>query len=176
MAALLIIGIREPLRGSTRGMTISAGHSDSVEVSNRIRINPILLLTGMLGFVCIFFSWIFAIYFLALLVAGAYFAIAGDIVMAAAVGAGGIASGLGWAVARWIARGVLEGRRLPAIVACILMIGWGAIAASLMFIQPATKQASAGLMSTGLQGSLALAFALLLIVSFRNRLYWGRAQ
>jgi hypothetical protein len=159
--------------------TSTAGDLDSAEASNRIRINSILLLTGLLGFFYIIVSWSFAIYLLAVPVIGAYFAIAGDIdigTVVISVAAGIIVSGLGWCIARWIARGILEGRRLPAIVACILMIGSGAIGISLMFIQPASNQASSNLAGVGLQGSLTLVLAVLLIVSFRNRLYWGRAQ
>jgi hypothetical protein len=171
-----------------QGTTDSAGDSNSAAVSNGIRIDRVLLLTGTLGLSYLFICWFSAIYVLVTALGGAYLAIAGnmrlrDVVVTISIM---IVYVLMWSIARWIARGLLEGRKAPAIVACILMIGYAAFLIMLisgdliMLISGDSKPASvlgaetlAGLVAFALA---ALVFSLLLIASFRNRLYWGGAR
>jgi hypothetical protein len=160
-----------------QGTTDSAGDSNSAAVSNGIRIDRVLLLTGTLGLSYLFICWFSAIYVLVTALGGAYLAIAGnmrlrDVVVTISIM---IVYVLMWIIARWIARGLLEGRKAPAIVACITMIGYAAFLIMLILgdSKPASvlgAQTLAGLVALALA---ALVFSLLLIASFRNRLYWG---
>lgn len=145
--------------------------NDPDAASNGIRIDGVLLLTGTLGF-----FFLSASYFLplALAVHGAYLAIVGKALDVAVVVmfVTTIVCALVWSVPRWIARGLLEGRKARAIIACILMIAsalinLGAILGGLLPANASDAIASA---------LILLVLSLLLIASFRNRHYWGRAR
>jgi hypothetical protein len=135
--------------------------------SNGIKIGWVLLLTGTVGLFVLSMSWLFAISALALLAVAFYFAIAGSAFHAAFSIAFMIFATTSWAISRWIARGLLEGRKAPTIVACILMIGFALLLALGLILE---KAGSA--MAGGAQALVPLVLSLLLIASFRERLYW----
>jgi hypothetical protein len=144
--------------------------SDSAAASNGIRIDGVLLLTGTLGLGFLFVSWACAFYVPLLAALGAYFAIVGQR-FSVEIAAFMIISALIWGVTRWIARGLLEGRKAPAIVACILMTGLASFSGYAV-IREGPAKASVFIA----HALIWLLLSLLLIASFRNRLYWGRAR
>jgi hypothetical protein len=141
--------------------------------SNVIRIDGVLLLTGLLGLFFLLMSWMCAIYFLAGLALGAYFAIQGNMPYLAISAAFMILGGLVCSFTRWIARGVLEGKKASAIIACILMIGFASFSSLGLIVGKSETAMVSGAVT---QALVALALSLLLIASFRNRLYWGRVR
>jgi hypothetical protein len=154
-------------------MTDSASASVSAVASNSIRIDGVLLLTGMLGLGFLLMSWVLAISSVVLAAAGAYFAIMGETSYVVFAVVATIIVALSWIITRWIARGLLEGRTARAIVACILMIGFASIIGLTVVSGQSTPAMASGVVA---QALLASVFSLLLIASFRNRLYWGRAR
>ena len=151
-------------------MTDSASDSVSASASNVIRIDGVLLLTGVLGLGFLVGSWVIAIEALVFGAFGAYFAMVGNM----RSGSAGfliifaIICALFCGVMRWIARGLLEGRKARAIVACVLMIGIASLVVLWWILGSETRFV--------LFAFVALVLSLLLIVSFRDRLYWGRAR
>jgi hypothetical protein len=138
--------------------------------SNGIRIDGVLLLTGTIGLFFLVISWTCAIYGLVLLALGVYFAIVGNMIYAGICVASMIVAALTWPIARWIARGLLEGRKARTIVACILMIAF-ALFLGLGLILGNTGSTGSAIVG-GAQALVALVFSLLLVASFRRRLYW----
>jgi hypothetical protein len=160
-------------------MTDSASASASVSVvaSSSIRIDGVLVLTGMLSLGFLLVSWILAITGVASVAAGAYFAITERTIdgVFAAVGeiVAAIITALSWITMRWFARGILEGRKTRAIVACIAMIGL----TTLTCIPVVSGNLTLAMASTvGTEALMGLVLSFLLIASFRNRLYWGRTR
>ena len=136
-----------------------------------IKINGIILLTGILGFFSLMMFWACMIGTAVLVVIAAIQGIAGNdwvkalITLVTAL----VFLSLG-GVARWIGRGFLEGRKGRAIVACVLMLAWAALALRIGL----SKE---GQMAVMLPSSLAnLTFALFTIMSFRNREYWAKGS
>jgi hypothetical protein len=152
------------MQGTTTGRA-----SDPAAASNGIRIDGVLVLTGTLGLFFLMASWTSAFYAPVLAALGAYFAIVGHR-FPVEIAAPTIIAAVMWGVTRWIARGLLEGRKAPAIVACILMTGGASFSGYLVIQQPAR----AGVFVA--YALIWLLSSLLLIASFRNRLYWGRAR
>jgi hypothetical protein len=151
----------------------SATDSNSAVVSNGIRIDRVLLLTGTIGLGFLLYSWMLAIGALGVAVFGAYLAIRGEMLLGAVLGASTILIALGASIARWAARGVLEGRKARAIVACILMIGLATVLTLNLFLG---NLAVAPQVSAAGQSLVQLVLALLLIWTFRDQHYWGRAR
>jgi len=152
--------------------TESAGDSGSCAASNVIRIDGVLLLTGTVSLIFLNISWAFALFILIAVTRGAYFAILGDpdpfaISVATIIFLLPVSG-----VARLIGRGLLEGRKASAVVACILMIGFALI--------PSRQLLSGKIDPTQASGYVALDFValtlslLLIASSSRNRFYWGR--
>jgi hypothetical protein len=157
-------------------MTDSASASLSAVASNIIRIDGVLLLTGMLGFGFLLLSWTLAIGSVALAAAAAYFAIMGETSQAVVAVISAIIVALSWFITRWIARGLLEGRKARAIVACILMIGFASIIGVTLVSGESTPAMASTDVANAVVAVLASVLSLLLIASFRNRPYWGRAR
>lgn len=75
-----------------------------------------------------------------------------------------------FSLARWIARGFLNGRKRPAIVGASLMLVWGA--GALAIAAPSLARGDFNSLQ-GIPGALVvIIFALLGFGSLRNRSYW----
>lgn len=136
-------------------------------LASAIKIDWILLLTGMVGCFFLMFSWLFAVYVLALLAAGLYFAVTENLFYASFCIGFTLFSALGWGINRWIARGLLEGRRRRTVVACILLLGVAVILALVLIFGKTGSPAA-----IGARAAVALLFSLLLMASFRHPGYW----
>lgn len=139
-----------------------------------IRIDKLVLLMGMLGLYWLVISWACAVACLVLIAYAAYDAIAGEGVGEAAWMVGGaliVLAGCGFT--RWIARGFLDRRRGRAVVASVLMLAFavfigGGLAAGWF--------GSDGTATPAAQALATLVLAVLVVSSFRNRLFWGKGR
>ena len=155
-------------------ITRDASQAQDAAARGGIRIDRLVLLMGMLGLYCLVISWAFAVACLALIAYAAYDAIAGEGVGDAAGMLGGalmVLAGCGFT--RWIARGFLDRRRGRAVVACVLMLAFavfigGSLAAGWF--------GSDGTAALAAQSLAAWVLAVLVISSFRNRLFWGKGR
>lgn len=160
----------------TKSTTTDSPRESGSGVTNVIRIDGVLLITGFLGLSFLLVSWVAAWGVVVALALGAYFAIGGGMPYLPLISANAaliIIFGLVWSFARWIARGVLEGRKASAMIACILMIGF-ASSSSLGLIERKLEPAMAS--GAVAQALVPLVLSLLLIASFRKRLYWGQVR
>lgn len=149
----------------------SASDPGSAAASSGIKIDGILLLTGMLGLSFLFASWTCAVGALLLVAFATYCVIVNDPTHFVVSFGYIFLAAPSWIILRWIARGLLEGRKAQAIVACIPMIGFDFAVGSLVMILEDPWM----IVTQVVWLASSLVLTLLLIVSFRNRLYWRRA-
>jgi hypothetical protein len=146
-----------------------------------IRIDGLILLTGMTGLFSLIISWTLAIACAVLLAAAAYVAIAIDWMAVFFTGLGALMVLGGCLIARWIARGFLQGRQGRSVIGCILMLAVAAIGAAIAYFT-AIGYIEAGdnkprqVLWFALNALTVFVFAALLIASFHNRRYWGKKQ
>jgi hypothetical protein len=146
--------------------------SNSEAASRRIRINWVILVSGTLGVWLLILFWFSMIAIAILALLGMFCAIAGKGVYAVLCTIAVIALVLVGLASRWTARGILEGRKLPAMVGCLLMI-----ALAIFDFRPAVVNGVDNSQVTSIaNGSMALVFALLLVATFRDRRYWSRPK
>ena len=150
------------------------GGDGSAAAPQPVAVDGIRLLTGLVGVIWYTTSWLFAAVPVLLIGGGIYFyavtaAPSVPLLIAGLAVAEGVVV-LCWAIARWVARGVLEGRKGWAVVGCLLMIVFSilAVLGAMARKNPQPSEATTAV----LQAMLAVVFAMLLIGSFRNRLYW----
>jgi hypothetical protein len=149
--------------------------TDQTEERGRITVDPIVLLTGMVGLSNLLVSYFFVAGCLILVAVATYLAFYlafskdGLIVAGVMFGLSVILLLVSTAT-RWMARGVLYGRNAPAIAAALVMITWASGVATLFATGVYTVEKQG---STLPQAAAALVFALLVCISFRNRKYWS---
>jgi hypothetical protein len=142
---------------------------DFAAASNRIKIDGVLLLTGIVGSGFLLISWVSAVSVLALLAVGLYFLITANALTWVILALDVIFAVPIWSVTRWTARGLLEGKKIQTLVACILMIGFASIEVIGSIL---AKKSEFAVAAQGVNFLVALAFSLLLVASFRRPLYW----
>jgi hypothetical protein len=129
------------------------------------------MLTGVVAFACLFFSWFFVAGVAVLTATTAYDLIAGSSaeLTLEELGAGVAFILLVVAVMRWTARSLLAGSRVRAIVACALIAVYAGVT---------TAAVLSGMIAFDRHLSIAfavlcLAFTGLLVASFRDGRYWS---
>jgi hypothetical protein len=147
----------------------------SLAASGGIKVNATLLITGIVGLLFLVLSWMCVIEILLFPAFAGYSVLPVSKIEAAILISAIVVCGLMFIIMRWIARGLLEGKRARAIVACTLMLGFAAcIGLTLIFrIEGLTPAMAANI---GIQALLAVLVSSLLIASFRDRGYWGRRR
>jgi hypothetical protein len=141
-----------------------------------ISVDGIRLLTGALGILFLTVGYAYSAAFLAgaayLLIRQPFGSISFGIAVAL-IGGASLLSLLTWTITRWIARGILEGRRARAIVASLLMAGFALLGLSSVTMSNMPLAAVGSALALALS---SLVLSLLLFASFRNRNYWGRSR
>ena len=136
----------------------------------RISIEGTRMLTGMVGFACLYFSWFLVVVAGASAAMTAYDMITGGVAGSAleTLGAAGVCLIVA-AIMRWTARSVLAGSKVRAVVACVLIVIYAGVT---------TTAVLSGEFEFDKAMSIAFAilcvvFTGLLVASFRDRRYWS---